>query len=129
MRKKKKNNINIMKNLKFIHKIRKLSTPVIVWLQALTYNKVKIFLISLFTTFIIINTSFCLLHHILDYNPSIYIRAFINIFFILPIVRSITSKTYRDNYCIKNGKGKILHAVVHFFKTGLYSYTFSVTYI
>lgn len=123
----------MMNKLYFIYKIRKLSRPVLVWLQTLTYDKVKNFLISLFITIIVINTSFCLLYYIYDYNPSIYIRTSINIFLILPVVRSITSKTYLGNYCTKDGKGKgkgkRLHAVVHYLKTGFYSYTFSITYI
>lgn len=113
------------------NKIRKLHISVSSRFQALTYNNIKNLLISLFITFIIINTSFCLLYYIYDYNPSLYIRAFINIFCILPISRCITSKTYGGNYSIKNGKekGKILYAVIHYFKTSLYSYTFSVVFI
>lgn len=120
-----------MNSLCFIYKFQKLYTPVLVWLQALTYNKVKNFLISLFVTFIIINICFSLLYYFCDYNPSLYIRAFINIFFILPIVRNITKKTSGGNYYVKSGKGKLLHAAeaLHFCKTGLYSYTFSVIYI
>ena len=113
------------------NKIRELHILVSSRFQALTYNNVKTLLISLFITLIIINTSFCLLYYIYDYNPSLYLRAFINIFFILPLSRCITSKTYRGNYCIKNGKekGKLLYAVIHYFKTSIYSYTFSVVFI
>ena len=111
--------------------IRKLEIFVSSRFKALTYNNVRSLLLGLFITCIIINTSFFLISYIFNYNPSLYIRAFLNIFVILPIARSITSKTYGGNYCTINGKekGKIFYAVTHFFKTALYSYTFSVVFI
>lgn len=113
----------------FRSKIKILYLLALVRFYSLTPNKVNNFIRSLFVTFIIINISFCFLAYFFHYNPSIYIRTFINIFFLLPIVRSITNKSFLVNYCINNKKEKIFYAVIHFFKTCLYSYIFSILII